>query len=82
MVGSMKTTVSIPDSLFVAAEELASTLGLTRSQLYEKAIAHFLASYSDKEITAKLDEVYARESSAPDPLLTAGQFASLEEEQW
>lgn len=78
----MKTAISIPDSLFIEADDLASKLGLSRSELYAKAIASLLESYRDQAITAKLNEVYATESSAPDPLLTKLQFASLEAEEW
>ncbi len=78
----MKTAISIPDSLFMEANELASKLGLSRSELYAKALSDLLESYRDQAITAKLNEVYAQESSAPDPVMTQLQFASLEAEEW
>ncbi len=78
----MKTAISIPDSLFVEADDLASKLGLTRSELYARALARLLENYRDHAITAKLNEVYAKEASAPDPVLSKLQFASLEAEEW
>ncbi|MFV9507021.1 MAG: hypothetical protein AB4911_20925 [Oscillochloridaceae bacterium umkhey_bin13] len=38
----MKTAISIPDPLFEAAEQYAQDKGLSRSELYAKAIQHYL----------------------------------------
>ena len=38
----MKTAISIPGRLFNAAEHYAKAHGFSRSNLYAKAIAHFL----------------------------------------
>lgn len=64
---SMKIAVSIPDPLFEAAEQVARRLGLSRSQLYARAIERFLADDPDDEVTARLDEVYASQASSLDP---------------
>jgi hypothetical protein len=54
----MKTAVSIPDEVFAAAERLADQLGWSRSQLYSKALADFLASESESDpVTAALDRL-------------------------
>ena len=54
----MKTAVSLPDTVFFAAEETARLLGLSRSALYLKALAEFLKKNNQKNITQKLNEVY------------------------
>jgi hypothetical protein len=59
--------------LFEAAERVAHRLGLSRSQLYARAIERFLADDPDDEVTARLDEVYASEASSLDPDLARAQ---------
>lgn len=56
----MKVAISIPDDLFVEAEQLASRLGLNRSQLYVQAIQRFLGSQDADPVTRKLDELAAQ----------------------
>ena len=69
----VKTAVSIPDPLFAAADELARRLGISRSELYARALAREVASESEDSITARLDAVYAEPDSALDPLVAAAQ---------
>jgi metal-responsive CopG/Arc/MetJ family transcriptional regulator len=73
----MKIAVSIPDPLFEAAERVARRLGLSRSQLYARALERFMADDPDDEITARLDEVYGAEPSAIDPELARAQRQAL-----
>lgn len=73
----MKTAVSIPDHLFRAADDVARRLGLSRSQLYARALARYLADEPDAEITARLDELYADEASTVDPVLAEAQRRAL-----
>ena len=69
ILGCVKTAVSIPDPLFAAADELARRLGISRSELYARALAREVASESEDSITARLDAVYAETDSALDPLV-------------
>jgi len=69
----MKTAVSIPDPLFAAADELASRLGISRSELYARALARELASESDDSVSARLDAVYGEDESTLDPSLASAQ---------
>ena len=75
----MKTAVSIPDALFEAADRAARRLGLSRSQLYARALERFLREEPDDAVTARLDEVYASEDSAVDPALAAAQRRAVAE---
>ncbi len=77
----MKTRVSVPDALFQAGERFASRLGLSRSELYAKALQEFLARHDD-EITRRLDEIYAHEPSAVDPAVSRLAARSLPKESW
>jgi len=80
---NMKTAISIPDELFEAADRVAKHLGLSRSELYQRAIAKFIQDKSDAAVTEKLDSLYqSAEESQVDPALDALQQASLAREDW
>jgi len=78
----MKTAISIPDSIYLAAEKLTSQLGMTRSALYTKAIKKFLLEHRNDKVTEKLNTIYEKESSNLDPILEKIQSSSLEEDEW
>jgi len=80
----MKTAISIPDDLFLIAEQTAKRLGLSSSELYRRAIGAFLQRNNDKLVTDTLNEVYDEQAVEDhlDPILLQMQFASLEQEQW
>lgn len=78
----MKTAISIPDSIYKAADKLALHLGMTRSALYTKAIKKLLLEYRDDRITEKLNEIYEKETSKLDPAFKIMQLISLKEDKW
>ncbi|MCK4539222.1 MAG: ChpI protein [Candidatus Krumholzibacteria bacterium] len=80
----MKTAISIPDNLFLAAEKLADRLGLSRSALFQNALRSFLQEHRDEGVTEGLNAVYKKSdrSSRLDPLLEQLQGASLAAEDW
>jgi metal-responsive CopG/Arc/MetJ family transcriptional regulator len=78
----MKTAVSVPDSIYEAADGLAQRLGMSRSALYSRAVAEFIERHRSDGVTGKLDEVYSSTSSELDPVLAALQLASLGESEW
>jgi metal-responsive CopG/Arc/MetJ family transcriptional regulator len=75
--GRVKTAVSIPDALFEAADRAAQRLGVSRSELYARALERFLGDDPDDVITARLDELYATESSTLDPALADAQQRAI-----
>jgi metal-responsive CopG/Arc/MetJ family transcriptional regulator len=78
----MKTAISLPDQLFRRAEQLASQLGIPRSQLYARAIDEYLESHSNEPVTAALDKVYTDHESGLDRRLAHIQAAALPDEDW
>ncbi len=78
----MKTAISIPDSIFNAAEKLANRLGFSRSELYAKAVAEYLQKHRNEGITKELDKIYSTESSQLDPGIQALQTASIDKDEW
>jgi hypothetical protein len=75
----MKTAVSLPDPVFEAAEQLAKRLRLSRSELYAKAIAAFVAEHRGRGVTELLNQVYGPdgEGSDLDPLVSELQWRSV-----
>ena len=78
----MKTAVSMPDSIFKAAEELAKRLGISRSALFTQAVADFIKKHKNERVTAALDEIYGEESSRLDRVLQEMQSVSFPDEEW
>ncbi len=73
----MKTAVSLPDSTFRRADVAARRLGVSRSELYARALDAYLGPPSDGEITARLDEVYADFPSGLDSALVEAQLDAI-----
>jgi len=78
----MKTAVSLPDDLFEAADSLAERLGVSRSELYARAVAEYLAKHRDENVTERLNEVYADEASGLDPSVRSAQARSVSSNEW
>ncbi|HSF39075.1 MAG TPA: hypothetical protein VLT87_04725 [Thermoanaerobaculia bacterium] len=78
----MKTAVSVPDQLFDAADRFARRLGLSRSELYSKALQEYLGSHREEGITEALDRIYEKEDSSLDPVLASIQAFSLPKGEW
>ena len=53
----MRTTVSLPDELFHAAERLARQSRQTRSQLYSHALAEYVARHAEEAVTVAMNRV-------------------------
>jgi hypothetical protein len=80
----MKTTVSISESVFRAAERLARRLGISRSSVYSHAIEPYVVEAQELDVMALLNEVYAQETAGLglDPALRALQSASMPRDAW
>lgn len=78
----MKTAISLPDDLFESADELAERLGVSRSELYARAVAEYVAKSRDEDITARLNAVYAEVPSGVDPELRRAQGRSVRADEW
>lgn len=80
----VKTAISIPDSLFNAAEKLAKRLGISRSELFQRAMRSFLEGHKQESITETLNAVYDKQDDMVglDPVLEYLQGASVSREEW
>jgi metal-responsive CopG/Arc/MetJ family transcriptional regulator len=59
----VKTAVSIPDATFERAERRARELGVSRSELYSKAVQRMLDAHEHEQITEQIDR--ALETAEP-----------------
>ena len=78
----MKTAISIPDPVFEAAETLASDLGMSRSELFTKAVAEFIETQKYISVTARLNAVYSNETAALENDIAKMQYDSIGHEDW
>jgi hypothetical protein len=78
----MKTAISIPDPVFKSAEVLASRLGLSRSELYARALESYVNFNDPQLVTARLNELYTSEKAeVPSDVMTA-QMNLIDDEGW
>jgi hypothetical protein len=79
---TMKTEISVPNPIFEAAQRLAKELGMSLSEFYTAAVAAYVATCQNGDVTKRLDEVYAKEKSTMEPGMAAIQIASIGEQEW
>lgn len=73
----MKTAISIPDQIFQQAKFLANELGMSRSELYSKAIEEFIREREEGMITEKLNGIYSLQNNSLDDVLNEIQLESI-----
>ena len=80
----MKTAISLPDEVFEEAERLARRRGISRSELYARAVAEFVKGERFLGVRERLDSIYGAEPSGSqlDPVLGEMQARSLPKERW
>lgn len=72
----MKTAVSIPDEVFEEAESLARRMKRSRSDIFSRALAEYVARHSPDRVTEAMDRVLAELGESPDSFaVTAGRRA-------
>ena len=78
----MKTAISLPDDVFASADALAEKLGVSRSELYARAVEEYVAKHRGEDVTASLNRLYSQEESGLDPSLREAQARSLRADTW
>jgi len=78
----MKTAVSIPDDVFAEAERLATELQTSRSQLYSRALAEFVARHAPERITEAMDGVIQEVGAGGDEFSHRAARRVLERVEW
>lgn len=82
LYSGMKTAISLPDALFKSGDLLAKRLGVSRSELYARALADYVAKHKASQFTQRLNAVYAVEESRIDTTTMAAQVCTLPRESW
>lgn len=54
----MKVAISVPDDVFEDGERAAKKLGVSRSELYARALREFLGARRSQEITRSYDRAF------------------------
>jgi predicted transcriptional regulator len=78
----MKTAVSIPDELFRRADELASRMGKSRSEVYRDALADYVARRDTAAVTRALDEIADEISGEESAFTVAAARRTLAQSEW
>lgn len=78
----MKTAVSIPDEVFADAERLAARLQTSRSKLYARALAEFVARHDDDHVTSAMDQAVRDAGPEGDSFLQAAARQAAARVEW
>jgi hypothetical protein len=78
----MKTAVSVPDTLFRRAERTAKRLGISRSELYARALGEFLANVDGAEIKASYDRAFGGTSTEERAFARTAAKRALLDVEW
>ena len=80
---SMKTAISVPDDVFEQAERAAKRLGLSRSELFTRAVQAFLATRLEQNITSSYNAAFGEaEDSDIDGLRREATRRALLDVEW
>ncbi len=78
----MKTVVSIPDDIFEDAERLALRLQTSRSQLYARALAEFVARHDDDQVTELMNQAVREAVGDADLFVQEAARQAIERAEW
>ena len=78
----MKTAVSLPDLVFLAAERQAKRVRKSRSQLYAEALAEYLSRHAPEEVTEAMNQVVDQMENGRDPFVHAAAHSVLHRIEW
>ena len=78
----MKVAISLPDTIFQAADTLAARLGVSRSRLIALALSEFIAKHRSSKVTEQLDAVYSTTDSRLDPGVRRAQRRAIGKDEW
>ena len=78
----MKTAISLPNAVFLAAERQAKRVRKSRSQLYAEALTEYLSRHAPEEVTEAMNRVVDQMDARPDPFVHATAIVVLERAEW
>ncbi len=80
----MKTAISIPDAIFEEAERLARRMKRTRSDLYSRALADYLARHSSDKVTEAMNQTLEllESGAGADEFVASASRKILQRTEW
>jgi metal-responsive CopG/Arc/MetJ family transcriptional regulator len=78
----MKTAVSIPDPIFETADQLAKELGISRSELYARALEELIRNRKREHITASINATLASLEPESQEFLDRASRDSFARNEW
>ena len=78
----MKTAVSIPDHVFAEAERLAKRMKRSRSEVYSRALAEYVARHASDRVTEAMNQTLAEVNESGDDFLRTVSSRILERSDW
>jgi metal-responsive CopG/Arc/MetJ family transcriptional regulator len=83
--GTMETAVSLPEQLFIRAEEYAKKHGLSRNELYVKAVSEYIRKkdkQEEKDIVQTINKMCDNLDTSLDPQMRAASKRTLSSSEW
>jgi predicted transcriptional regulator len=78
----MKTAVSIPDDVFEEVERLAQGMNRSRSHVYSRALAEFVARHSPDRVTEAMNRALEEIDEPMDEFIRTASRRVLERSEW
>jgi metal-responsive CopG/Arc/MetJ family transcriptional regulator len=78
----MKIAVSVPDDVFEEAERLARRTKRSRSEVYSRALAEYVARHASDRVTEAMDRVLAELGEPADPFSRVASRRVLKRSDW
>jgi hypothetical protein len=77
-----RVDLSLPATVFESSRQLARKLNVPLNELYASALKAYVEAHQTDDVTDRLNQVYAVESSELEPALVRLQIALLAGEAW
>jgi metal-responsive CopG/Arc/MetJ family transcriptional regulator len=78
----MKIAVSVPDDMFEEAERLARRMKRSRSEVYSRALAEYVARHAPDRVTEAMDRALAGIGEPADPFVRTASRRVLKRSDW
>ena len=78
----MKIAVSVPDELFHEAERLARRTKRSRSEVYSRALAEYVARHAPDRVTEAMDRTLAELGESADHFVQSASRRVLKRTEW
>ena len=74
--------MSVPDDVFEEAEQLARRMKRSRSEVYSRALAEYLARHAPDRVTDAMDRALAEIGESTDQFVHAASRRVLKRSDW